>query len=89
MKSFKEHEIVCLTYKKVYPSISYASKITRTDIKAIQKCVSCFKEYTVNDERTKLEWMCAEMFKECYGEDAYWKLHRTTQDFYTNDNWGD
>lgn len=78
-------EVVCLTYRKWYPSISYASKVTRTDKDNIAKACKKVIEHTVNLEGTKLKWMFKDEFIEVYGEDNFWNLHRATQDFYTND----
>lgn len=78
-------EVVCLTYRKWYPSISYASKVTRTDKDNIAKACKKVIEHTVNLEGTKLEWMFKEDYLKEFGEDNFWNLHRATQDFYTND----
>ena len=78
-------EVVCLTYRKWYPSISYASKVTRTDKDNIAKACKKVIEHTVNLEGTKLQWMFKDEFIEVHGEDNFWNLHRATQDFYTND----
>ena len=78
-------EVVCLTYRKWYPSISYASKVTRTDKDNIAKACKKVIEHTVNLEGTKLQWMFKDEFIEVCGEDNFWNLHRATQDFYTND----
>ena len=78
-------EVVCLTYRKWYPSISYASKVARTDKANIAKACKKVIEHTINLEGTKLKWMFKDEFIEVYGEDNFWNLHRATQDFYTND----
>lgn len=78
-------EVVCLTYRKWYPSIRYASKITRTDDENIARACKRVIEHTVNLEGTKLQWMFKEDYIALYGEDSFWNLHRATQDFYTND----
>lgn len=83
------HSVVCLTYNKVYDSIRYASKITRTNREDISKCCRGLKPYTINLEKTKLAWMYSKDYIEKYGEEAFWKLHRSTQDFYINDIWED
>lgn len=91
MKNSKylEYPVVCLTYRKVYDSIKYASKITRTNREDISKCCRSIIPNTTNLERTTLEWMFAQDYIEEYGEEAYWELFRCTQDFYTKDWMGE
>lgn len=79
------YSVVCLTYNKMYESIKYASKITRTEERSISRCCRGLIDYTTNLEKTKLQWMFSQDYIEKYGEDAYWNLHRSTQDFYTKD----
>ena len=72
-------EVVCLTYRKWYPSISYASKVTRTDKDNIAKACKKVIEHTVNLEGTKLQWMFKDEFIEVYGEDisgTYTEQHK-------------
>lgn len=77
-------QVVCVTYNKWYDSTSYASKVTNTSREQIIKCCNGKIPHTSNETKTKLVWMYLEDFIEKYGEDAFWNLHRTTQDFYTN-----
>lgn len=77
--------VVCLTYFKWYESIQYASKVTNTTREQIIDCCKGRIPYTINEYNTKLEWVYKEDFVALHGEDAFWELHRTTQDFYTND----
>lgn len=77
--------VVCLTYCKWYDSISYASKLTNTTREQIINCCKGKQAYTTNEYGTKLEWMYVDTFVEHFGEEAFWDLFRTTQDFYVNE----
>jgi len=79
---YKTNPVVCLDYKKVYESVSLASKLTGCDRTSISKCCNGKLKRCINGYGGKLRWMYAKDYAEKYGVDSLLELHNTSSDFY-------
>lgn len=79
---FTTTKVVCLDYKKVYESISLASKLTGCCYRSITKCCRGQLKGCYSYLGRKLRWMYLEDYIKIHGEQAYLELHSTSSDFY-------
>lgn len=79
---YKTNPVVCLDYKKVYESVSLASKLTGCVRTSITKCCTGERKSCYNLQGRKLRWMYAKDYADKYGLDALLELHSTSSDFY-------
>ena len=80
--NFKTSKVVCLDYRKVYESISLASKLTGCCRQSISMCCNGKRIGCYNLLGRKLHWMYAKDYADKYGLDALLELHSTSSDFY-------
>lgn len=79
---YKTNPVVCLEYRKVYESVSLASKVTGCARTSISKCCTMERKHCYNRLGGKLTWMYAKDYIEEYGIEKFQELHTSTSDFY-------
>ena len=79
---YKTNPVVCLDYRKVYESVSLASKLTGCCRQSISMCCTGKRKSCYNSLGRKLKWMYAKEYADKYGLDSLLELHSTSSDFY-------